>query len=70
MRDVGLAVVGFRLAGTSDLDVLVAVNLWILRLLARESQSRDFIMLETHPSEQDVKSPHTKRAALFCTFSR
>ena len=46
------------------------ISLWILRLFARESQSRDFIMSETHPSERDVKSPHKKCVALFCTFSR
>ena len=55
MSGVRLAAGGFQLAGISDVLVeLCTVNLRILCLLARGSQSKMFIMLEgleMHPSE-------------------
>ena len=72
VSDVGLAVGGFRLAEISDLDVLVEI----------QSICGSYICLRGSPNQEilscwrrillqrDVKSPHTKRAALFCTFSR
>ena len=40
-----------------------------LRLAAREVHSRDWIISVTQPSDLEVKSLDTKRAALFCTLS-